>query len=509
MSVTSPAGSTLLGALRPRVEVHPPYAYTLVDVADDLAKLAGLTLDPWQRDGLELLCACRADDMWACPEYVEMVGRQNGKGGIAEARALPGLLVFGEELILWTAHEVKTAMRAFRRLKRLFRRLGQQVGDNENLILIEDERISPDPIWIKFCNQNGDEGFERLEDGQVVQELRFIARSKGSGRGFSADLLFIDETFAYTDEQHEAVFSTMSARRNPQIVYTSTPPLSGTTGAVLYGLRERALAGGDPDLAYRDWGLEGELEQLDELLKELGVDLGDPSLAARTNPAYGGRLSPAFVAREHRTLSRIGYARERLGIWPKQVGRSGELIDLQRWGRWLDVDSAASGPVCFALDSSPERSMSAIGMTGRRSDGLRHWQVLEHRPGMGWVAEKAKELDEIPNVGWCVDPTSPAGALIPDLEKAGLTVHKISGQELQQACTAMLNAAVDGSGRHIGQAALEQAWRDARTVTSGESERFGRKKSSGDITPLMVVTLSDHGFRVHGESEVAPWVVYA
>lgn len=493
---TSLAESSLRGALRPRVEVHPPYAYSLAPVAVDLAGYAGLVLERWQRDGMELLCARRDDDMWACPEYAEIVGRQNGKGAIAEARALAGLLVFGEELILWTAHEVKTAMRAFRRLKRLIRALGEQVGDDENRWLIEDERISPDPILVKFCNQNGDEGFERLERGEAVQELKYVARSKGSGRGFSSDLLVIDETYAYTNEQNEAVFSTMSARANPQIVYTSTPPLTGTTGEVLFAIRERALTG-DPDLAYRDWGLEGELEQLDELLKQWGTDLRDPRLAARSNPAFGGpRLSPAFVAREARGgLSRLGYARERLGLWPKNLHAGGAMVlPLDWWNARLDPSSVAKGLLGVGLDAAPDLMSAAVGMAGWREDGRRHWQVLEHQLGSAWVVPYFEGLRDqgvkFGPVG--VDPNAPAGALIGPLRTAGFEVEEVTGRELVQAWGSFRSAVKDDQGRHIGQETVRQAIKDAKTAPSGDTDRFSRKRSSGDICPLVAVTLADH-----------------
>jgi hypothetical protein len=45
--------------------------------------------------------------------------RQNGKGGIIEARELWGLFIGGEKLILHSAHEFKTAKEAMRRIEEL------------------------------------------------------------------------------------------------------------------------------------------------------------------------------------------------------------------------------------------------------------------------------------------------------------------------------------------------------------------------------------------------------
>ncbi|MEV5449965.1 hypothetical protein [Streptomyces sp. NPDC052535] len=184
MSRTSRRGS-LSAAAKPRVEVHPPYAYTFGSEARDLAARAGLVADAWQRDALDLLLACKDDGKWACFEYAELVARQNGKGGILEMRVLAGFLLLGEELILWSAHEYKTAMEAFRRFRKLLRKLGRQVGNNENLIEIDGVRI-------KISNTNGEEGFERLD---TEARVKFVARSKGSGRGFSGDLVIIEDSF--------------------------------------------------------------------------------------------------------------------------------------------------------------------------------------------------------------------------------------------------------------------------------------------------------------------------
>lgn len=425
-------------------------------------------------------------EQWSASKVSCWVPRQNGKGAIIEALELYWLFVMGEPEIVHSAHEHATSEKAYRRLERMIR---------EAPHLHRRVRL--------YRQGSGKQRIE-LRNGSVLQ---YATRSGTAARGFSTPKLILDEAQELTEDHMAAILPTVSAMPNWQVWFFGTPPRRAD--AWCYGLRADGEAG-VPRLAHFDWG--ADLNPLDPAHR---ARVHDRDLWFATNPAAGTYLEPGVrileqTIEDEARPSGLGekFIHERLGVWLPSLAGEG-LVDLTVWGGWLDVASAASSAVCFALDSTPERSMSAIGMTGRRKDGLRHWQVLEHQPGMSWVVPKAKELNALENCGWCVDPTSPAGALIPELEQAGLTVHKIAGQELQQACTSMLNGAVDGSGRHLGQSALERAWRDARTVTSGDSERFGRKKSSGDITPLMVVTLSDHGFRVHGESEVTPWAVYA
>jgi hypothetical protein len=51
-----------------------------------------------------------------CADGRPVVGRQNGKNAILEARELAGLFLLGEKLIIHTAHEQKTASEHFRRM---------------------------------------------------------------------------------------------------------------------------------------------------------------------------------------------------------------------------------------------------------------------------------------------------------------------------------------------------------------------------------------------------------
>jgi hypothetical protein len=61
----------------------------------------------------------RADGKWSAFEVGLVVSRQNGKGGILEARELLGLFELGERLIVHSAHQFDTSMEAFLRMEQL------------------------------------------------------------------------------------------------------------------------------------------------------------------------------------------------------------------------------------------------------------------------------------------------------------------------------------------------------------------------------------------------------
>lgn len=388
------------GAARPQASNVPPHTDTAGHEAVELARQAGLTADEWQTNVIVDSLGERPDGKWAAFEVGLLVGRQNGKGSILEIRTLAGLTLFEERLILWSAHETKTAFEAFRRMVSLFE-------NNDDL----RRRVK------KVSYAAGSEGIE-LNNGC---RLRFVARTKGSGRGFTGDLIILDEAYAVTAEQMDALLPTLASRPNPQIWYTSSPPLDGATGDQLYALRERAKRGG-AGLAWFDWGLQDvDLENLED------VNLDDPDLWAATNPAYGIRISEEFIGREREALSPEGFARERLGIWPRQVkGRPGGIPD-EVW-RGLK-DPAADRPdrvlrpadVVFVVQVNATRTHTTIAAVGARPDGRLLVSIVEHRPGTDWVATRVAELKRRRNPLYVVAmDKGPTGTLFTDLSDLGI-----------------------------------------------------------------------------------------
>jgi hypothetical protein len=301
--------NTAVGLQIPKQRNVPDFAISRADKAVQLAAIAKLRMDPWQSNYLHDSLGVRPDGKWCAFECGLIVSRQNGKGSVLEARVLAGMLLFGERLILWSAHETKTAFEAFRRCEDMFR---------------------ADPELFKHVKtihrSNGSEGIE-LHNGA---RLRFVARSKGSGRGFSADLIILDEAYALSSDQLAALIPTLATRPNPQIWYTSSPPLDGESGDQLYALRKRALAG-DPGLCWYDWGVpDVDLEMLDS------IDLADRALWYMTNPArtHAGIVMVGQLADGRYLWELIDY-RDGPPDWA--VARLAQLRD--RWS-----------PLAFALD---------------------------------------------------------------------------------------------------------------------------------------------------------------
>ncbi|HYQ63565.1 hypothetical protein [Actinophytocola sp.] len=383
---------SLLGASRPRVEGHPEFTESLGDLAIDLAARAGLILDQWQQDSLRVMMAVRPNGKWVCRHYCEWIPRQNGKGVLLKARALAGFLLLGEKEIVWSAHEFKTAHLEFTRLWALFQVLGTEVRPGDPTLF--NIPVGPGKsIRVKVTQGNDNKGFKRLDTKATIL---FVARSKGSGRGFSGDLIILDEAYALTAEQQDALQPTMRARPFAQVVYVSTPPLDGDSGEIMHEMRARAEAGDFTRLGYRDWGLAGDLDHLEK------VDLDDRAGWAASNPALGIRLDEEDVEDDRRTMRARGgrgFARECLGIWPLPLTVAGGSIATEDWQKILELGAEAtrdrSAGCALGVDLSLQKDYGAIFLYGHTPDGLGFGRLVDYVAGTDWIVPRLELLREL------------------------------------------------------------------------------------------------------------------
>lgn len=467
--------------------------------AAELAEDCGLTLDPWQQLALHHSLAEDSEGLWLAFEVVLNICRQNGKGGWLEARQIAGVMLFGDKLIIHTAHQFKTARESFLRLDQI-------IGGSALL----SRRVK------RVIRSHGEEGFE-FHNGARIS---FLARSDNSGRGFSGDTVIMDEAMKLRADPIGALLPVMSARRNPQLLYTCSAGL-GPDSEQLATLRARALAETeqpDPSLAYLEWSIAEHAKECPT--NDQGVivctehdDRDDPQSWARSNPALGIRIRPAHVAREMATMRPDLFDRERLGVgtYPETSEDTWTVIGKEAWQALEDGDSRPSDPVAFCVDLTPERSHASIGVAGEYGNGA-HLEVVENRPGADWVVARAVELDKkwSPRC-WVVDPSGPAGSLIQPLKDKGLTVVSTKARDMAQACGSLYDAVAAAEVSHRGDAPLMTALAGAKKRELGDAWAWARKTEGIDISPLVAVTLARWGLTCEVEEEdeeAEPWVAY-
>jgi hypothetical protein len=456
----------------PRLVHRPAGAVdTLGPEVTELARECGLELDDWQDWYLAGSQAIDERGRWAAFENGLVVPRQNGKGGIIEARSLAGLFLFEEQLLTYTAHEFKTAQEHFHRIESLI--------ENTPRIRRKVKRIR---------KASGSEAVELLNGAR----LRFLARSAGSGRGFSGDVVFYDEAMILWAAAVGALLPTMSARAlvtagGPQLWYAGTGSL-GESSMVLEGVRNRAIEGTDPSLFYAGW----EAGEKDDH-SGVDVDLENRDEWRRCNPAlYTGRMTMEFMERERAAMEDPEFARERLCLFGG--GGNARAIDPDAWAGLLDAKSRPGRRIALAVDVPPEGKRASIARAGERDDGLVHGEI-DTRPGTTWAVERLAELSKKRNAAVVLDGGSRAASLIEPLTKAGVKPIVYSTRDVTTACSGFMDKVDEDKFRHVGQAELNIAVDAARRRKVGDAWAWHRRDTSADISPLVALTLAVHGLK--------------
>lgn len=445
-----------VGMQRPRLSLVPESVYNDAwQDATELAEKYGTTLDEWQQNVLKGWLGERGNGTWSCSLCGLSVPRQNGKGAVLEARELYGLLILGER-ILHTAHELKTAKDHFRRMKTYFER--------EDL----SKRVT------RIVNTNGEEAIW-LDNGGVI---RFAARSKNSGRGFSADLLVCDEAQELSDDEFEALSPVLATSPNPQRILTGTPPSPTMNGEVFGRVRNQGMEGQAERLSWLEWSADKN-DALDDFITW-----------AKANPALGYRLSIEKIQDERSAMSEDGFARERLGMW--QTASSNSVFDLELWSE-LAADVDVEDPVVFAIDVSPLRDRASIGLAGYVGDKVMV-QVAESKKGTAWVVDLMARMNEVwKPIAVVIDKKSPAATLIAELKRKRVKVIETDGADMAKACGDLFDRVQNETLLHGNQAHLNTAIASARTRPIGDAFGWNRKSVDTDITPLVAVTLAAYG----------------
>lgn len=443
------------------------------DAADaiDIAASAGLILDPWQQLVLEDALGYDERGKWSAFEVGLVVPRQNGKGSVLEARALAGLFVFHEKLIIWSAHEFKTAKEAYLRVRRL-------VEDTPHL----DARVA------KYYQSN--------ESTEIIlhngNRLKFLARNNTSARGFTGDCVILDEAFALTPDTMAAILPTMAAKSvtgNPQLWYTSSAGMRSSVQ--LRAVRKRALGDSPGALCWLEWSAPVEARDTPE----------DRSWWRQANPALGHRISEEFVASEFATMFDDGleqFCRERLGVFDAD-----EVVDaVFQPGQWAAVssDDVFDGGLVFAVEVSSDRSFASIAC----ADAAGLCELGDHRPGTGWVVDRLVELCGRHGASVAVQETGPAGSLIVELERRGVKVVKVSHTDLRAACGWLFDRVVAKALRVRAHPALDAAVAHAVKRPSGDAFVWDRR--SGDVSALQAVTWA--AYTAQGPLEAKPVFAY-
>lgn len=360
----------MTGSQTPRIRIEAPRSDTDGTGAAMLMQEYGLTLDEWQQLVVDCWLGKDAAGNYTTTSAGLSVPRQNGKNVCIEAREFYGLVVNGEK-ILHTAHQVRTVKKAFRRLANMF----------------TDKRHPEIVQAVKQIRYAIGEECVELKNGGSIE---FTARSRQAARGFDGiSLVVFDEAQEASDEQIEAIMATLSASATGtrQIIYTGTPPYIGCTGEVFKRFRQSCIlsAGRNENTrnSWHEWGIAAE--DINE------VDISDKRLWYEANPALGYRLTEEFTTEEFKTLSPMGFCRERLGFWSKPAENKSEFaIDAQLWDSCKSDEQRPEGKTAYGVKFTPDGAEVVLAGAVIPSEGEARITLIAIEPtgkGLAWLAD--------------------------------------------------------------------------------------------------------------------------
>lgn len=440
-----------LGGQRPTFERVGEWATSRGSEAVEVFSEYGRRYYDSQKYEMDVFFARDEDGGFAAKSIGITKPRQNGKS-FALRDYCVWMAIVEHMSVLYTAHHGRT-------VRKMFKEMCDFIESNEDFA----EEL--DSIY----KAGGYEGIY-FKDGTCIE---FQTRTNAGGRGGTYNVVVFDEAQELTDAQQDAILPTVSAageiddgESDPQKIYVGTVPGPQCQGTVFRAMHDRAHEGASSTW-WLEWGAVGE--SLDD------VDVDDVDLWYSCNPAMGRRMSEATVRDEHDTMSRDGFARERLGWWDAAIAVAHPVSEAD-WKACM-VDAAPDGDVVsYAVKFSPDGMVGSIAVcvdseplfvevAANRS--MRRGVLWFAR----WLADRAELTEAI-----VIDGKSNAQTLCDRLVELGVDEDAIvrpSTADVIAANTSFVDATREHSICHAGQPAL------ADSATKSDFRKIGNDGGFG------------------------------
>lgn len=362
----------------------------------DFARVIGETLLPWQEWALIHALELNRDGSFRFRTILILVARQNGKSTLARVLTLWRLYIDGARLVLGAAQDVTQAREQWSFCLDMVRSCPELSAELDG----------------KPRHVNGDEWFRVAGGGRY----KITAANDKAGRGMSADLLLIDELKTHTDwRAWGSLESTTRARPRAQTWAMSN--MGGDEAVVLNRLRDKALAGTDPQLGIFEWSAPE------------GCELSDRQAWAQANPALGHLFDESSI--------------ESAMVGPPEVVRAETLcqavrqlngaIDLRAWTDCADPAASLEQHrqrVAAVFDVAPDGQHAILILAASLHDGRVRLQVAR-----AWknTDEARRELpallDQVKPAAFGWFPGGPGAGMATTLRSLGAKHNKRAGRK--------------------------------------------------------------------------------
>lgn len=351
-----------------------------------------------------------------------------------------------------------------------------QDGGSARKILLDDQvpilEASPLGKAVRRVRRANDNTGITFKNGSQIDVL---PSSDTAGHGRTFDFAIADEAFADTDARRESSLQVpLATKRDAQFVIVST---AGTQRSVWLRSkmemgRHAALEDSGHGVAFFEWSAPDD------------ADPDDPATWWGCHPALGYILDEKVIASRRASMDDGEFRRAWLNQWTDTDER---IIPAVTWDAVNGPKHAGTGRMTFGIDVNEDRSAAAIVAVSTD----RVVELIEHRPGVAWVAERCREIDaKQSDATWVADASGPAASLLPALTRSVAVIHESKGAELARASAAFYDAVADASIRVRRHPALDDAVSGAARRIAGDSWAWSRKAGTSDSSPLLAATLA-------------------
>lgn len=431
-------------------------------------------LMPWQRLIVTLMFAIGPDGLWANPDVVLVVPRQNGKSLILVLRVVYGLFVRNEK-ILYTTQKWATGYDTYQRLQKIV-----------NAVPSWKRRVVKD-------NLSQGKGYMQLRSGAQVT---FATRSADTGRGMDeVDLVVFDEAYNLTAAHVSAILPIQLASKNPQTIYASSAVnlREHPNGEVLAGLRKSGIVG-DPGQLYAEFAspVDGPLERTQEAAWiEANPSYGVIQTAAKMRKALRAATTPDAI---------LGFDTEYLGRgdWPGEAEVEPEkeyVIPPDEFAKLKRTKRGFGKQRVLAIDMAPSKGTVDIACAARTLDRKIHVEIGYHAaPTPGLIRVVLTLIDRMEPELIIIDRQSPAYfQLVPELLALGIEPYITTAEDMTAACLGFYTAYEDSSLSHTGDPLLSDAIECATKREMMGGAWAWNRRGSAALSPLVAATLAHWG----------------
>lgn len=418
----------IYGSEVPRIYT-PPKRELTPDTTHGFAAIAfaesmmGLKLFPWQEWLLKHALELNEDGTYRFRYVITLVGRQNGKSLILLVLALWHLFAVGSKQVIATAQDLGRSEAAWK----------EAVEWCE-----EDEELS---ALIENIDRGHPKLMEIAADDEIPykREYRVASAGRRGGRGFSGDLVLMDELREHqTWETWSAVTNTMNARPFGQAwAFSNAGDVRSIVLRYLRAQMHQRLGWPDGDA---DSEILGEVDlEMEAFLEEIGAaDMtalfewsAEPK--AKRNDIEGWRFSnPSLNHIE--IVPNCVTSRALAGALASNPPYEFETEVLCRFvmgtdcgpfpeGSWEATESLAATPapnaksvVCVGVNQT--RTRAYVARAVRSEDGKPLVGIIADRAGTDWLTGWLKENRDKYECLYVQDKGAPVSTMIPEFEDA-------------------------------------------------------------------------------------------